>query len=184
MLRRYALLLHAWSATSFHQHRSGARLHRSGLGAPQRRGSFHQLGSGAQLRRSSLGAPQRRGPGLCAARDDEPLADASAAAAPPGVVDEALAGLSVAFSLLPKAIACASIVGVDPLVGVWSSVVMGVAAPLVGMRPGVIAGSAAVVAVPLGAFVAAHGPELVPVVVVEAAALQLAAGLRAGFTFT
>ena len=67
---------------------------------------------------------------------------------------------------------------------VWSSVVMGVAAPLVGMRPGVIAGSAAVVAVPLGAFVAAHGPELVPVVVVEAAALQLAAGLRAGFTFT
>ena len=151
MLRRCALLLHAWSATSFHQHRSGAQLHRSGLGAPQ-----------------------RRGPGLCAARDDEPLADASAAAAPPGVVDEALAGLSVAFSLLPKAIACASIVGVDPLVGVWSSVAMGVAAPAVGMRPGVIAGAAAVVVVPLGAFVAENGPELLPVVVVLAAALELA----------
>lgn len=153
MLRRYALLLHAWSASSFHQHRSGAQVHRSGLGAPQ-----------------------RRGPGLCAARDDEPLADASAAAAPPGVVDEALAGLSVAFSLLPKAIACASIVGVDPLVGVWSSVAMGVAAPAVGMRPGVIAGAAAVVVVPLGAFVAERGPELLPVVVVLAAALELAVG--------
>ena len=176
MLRRYALMLHAWSASSFHQLRSGARLHRSGLGAPQRRGSFHQLGSGAQLRRSSLGAPQRRGPGLCAARDDEPLADASVAAAPPGVVDEALAGLSVAFSLLPKAIACASIVGVDPLDGVWSSVAMGVAAPAVGMRPGVIAGAAAVVVVPLGAFVAERGPELLPVVVVLAAALELAVG--------
>ena len=156
MLRRYALLLHAWSATSFHQLRSGAQVHRSGLGAPQ-----------------------RRGPGLCAARDDEPLADASAAAAPPGVVDEALAGLSVAFSLLPKAIACASIVGVDPLDGVWSSVAMGVAAPAVGMRPGVIAGAAAVVVVPLGAFVAENGPELLPVVVVLAAALELAvAALR------
>ena len=153
MLRRYALLLHAWSATSFHQLRSGAQVHRSGLGAPQ-----------------------RRGPGLCAARDDEPLADASAAAAPPGVVDEALAGLSVAFSLLPKAIACASIVGVDPLDGVWSSVAMGVAAPAVGMRPGVIAGAAAVVVVPLGAFVAERGPELLPVVVVLAAALELAVG--------
>ena len=67
--------------------------------------------------------------------------------------------LSVAFSLLPKAIACASIVGVGPLVGVWSSVAMGVAAPAVGMRPGVIAGAAAVVVVPLGAFVAERGPD-------------------------
>ena len=163
MLLRSALLLHvqAWSASSFLQVRSGAVLHRVCL--------------------------ERRCPGLSAASDDEPVSSepvAGASAGEAAVVDEALAGLSVAFSLLPKAIACASIVGVDPLVGVWSSVVMGVAAPLVGMRPGVIAGSAAVVAVPLGAFVAAHGPELVPVVVVEAAALQLAAGLRAGFTFT
>ena len=176
MLRRCALLLHVWSASSFQPHRSVTQVHRSGLGAPQRRGSFHQLRSGAQLHHSGLGAPQRRGPGLCAARDDEPLADASAAAAPPGVVDEALAGLSVAFSLLPKAIACASIVGVGPLVGVWSSVAMGVAAPAVGMRPGVIAGAAAVVVVPLGAFVAENGPELLPVVVVLAAALELAVG--------
>ena len=176
MLRRCALLLHVWSASSFQPHRSVTQVHRSGLGAPQRRGSFHQLRSGAQVHRSGLGAPQRRGPGLCAARDDEPIADPLVAAAPPGVVDEALAGLSVAFSLLPKAIACASIVGVDPLVGVWSSVAMGVAAPAVGMRPGVIAGAAAVVVVPLGAFVAENGPELLPVVVVLAAALELAVG--------
>lgn len=48
----------------------------------------------------------------------------------PSVVQDALAGLTVAFSLLSKAIACSAIVGVNPLVGLWSSVVMGITAPL------------------------------------------------------
>ncbi len=48
----------------------------------------------------------------------------------PSLVKDALAGLTVAFSLLSKAIACSAIVGVNPLVGIWSSVVMGITAPL------------------------------------------------------
>lgn len=48
----------------------------------------------------------------------------------PSLVQDALAGLTVAFSLLSKAIACSAIVGVNPLVGIWSSVVMGITAPL------------------------------------------------------
>ena len=46
------------------------------------------------------------------------------------IVKDSLAGLTVAFSLLSKAIACSTIVGVNPLVGIWSSVVMGITSPL------------------------------------------------------
>jgi len=94
----------------------------------------------------------------------------------PGPVQDALSGLTVAFSLLSKAIACSAIVGVDPLTGIWSSVVMGLAAPALGMRTGVIVGSAAVVAVPLGSFVAANGPDLIPLVVLLAALIEAAVG--------
>jgi hypothetical protein len=48
----------------------------------------------------------------------------------PTFVKDSLAGLTVAFSLLSKAIACSAIVGVNPLVGIWSSVIMGITAPL------------------------------------------------------
>ena len=41
-------------------------------------------------------------------------------------------------------------------------------ASIFGMRPGVVAGSAAVVVVPLGAFAAANGLGLVPLVVLIA----------------
>jgi len=94
----------------------------------------------------------------------------------PTLAAEALAGVNVAFSLLSKAVACSVIVGVDPLAGLWSSVALGGASLVGGMRPGVVAGSAAVVAVPLGAFAAAHGTALVPLVVLLAAVLEGVAG--------
>ena len=112
-------------------------------------------------------------PPACVATVDNPIDDDE-----PGPVQDVLSGLTVAFSQLSKAIACSSIVGVNPLVGLWSSVVMGFAAPL-GVRQGVIAGSAAVVAVPLGAFVSEHGLELVPLVVLLAACIEAAVGLLA-----
>ena len=94
----------------------------------------------------------------------------------PTLAAETLSGINVAFSLLSKAVACSAIVGVDPLAGLWSSVALGGASLVGGMRPGVVAGSAAVVAVPLGAFAATHGTELVPLVVLLAALLEGTAG--------
>ena len=114
---------------------------------------------------------RRSPPPACVATVDNAIDDDE-----PGPVQDVLSGLTVAFSQLSKAIACSSIVGVNPLVGLWSSVVMGFAAPL-GVRQGVIAGSAAVVAVPLGAFVSEHGLELVPLVVLLAAFIEAAVGL-------
>ncbi|CAK9025379.1 unnamed protein product [Durusdinium trenchii] len=90
-------------------------------------------------------------------------------------VEEVLAGVSVAFSLLSKAIACSAIVGTGPLVGLWSCVALGFAS-IAGMRPGVVAGAAAVIVVPLGAFTAQHGLGLVPLVVLLAALIQFSAG--------
>ena len=94
----------------------------------------------------------------------------------PTLAAETLSGINVAFSLLSKAVACSTIVGVDPLAGLWSSVALGGASLVGGMRPGVVAGSAAVVAVPLGAFASTHGTELVPLVVLLAALLEGIAG--------
>ena len=83
----------------------------------------------------------------------------------------------MAFSLLSKAIACSAIVGVNPLVGLWSSVVMGVTSSLLGARPGVISGTAAVVIVPLSALTARHGTAYIPLTILVGAVLQAAFGV-------
>lgn len=96
----------------------------------------------------------------------------------PDPVTDALAGLTVAFSLLSKAIAASAIAGVtSPLVGIWSSTIMGITSPLLGCRNGVINGAAAVVVVPLGAVVAQHGVQYVPLVILASAAFQLLFGV-------
>ena len=92
-------------------------------------------------------------------------------------IQEALAGLTVAFSLLSKAIACSAIVGVNPLVGLWSSVIMGITAPLIGGRSGVISGTAAVVIVPLSALTVSHGVEYMPLCIILSAIMQLIFGV-------
>jgi len=94
----------------------------------------------------------------------------------PSPVQDALAGLTTAFSLLSKAIAVSAMVGVNPLVGIWSSVVMGVTAPLLGSRPGVISGAAAVVVVPLAALTAVHGTAYIAPVILIAAAIEFTFG--------
>merc|ERR1719502_2415194 len=91
-------------------------------------------------------------------------------------VQDGLAGLTVAFSLLSKAIACSTIIGVSPLVGLWSAVVMGVTAPLLGSRPGVISGTAAVVTVPLSQLVAARGTDFIAPTILVAATLEILFG--------
>jgi len=91
---------------------------------------------------------------------------------PRSLVDDSLAGLTVAFSMLSKAIACSAIVGVNPLVGIWSSVVMGITAPLIGARDGVISGTAAVVIVPLSALTQTHGIEYMTLCILVSAIMQ------------
>lgn len=84
-----------------------------------------------------------------------------------------LAGVTVALASIPSSVAYANIAGVSPLVGVWSSVVLGLAAPLLGSRPGVVAGAASVVTVPLAGLVAARGAGVIGAVTLLAAAVEL-----------
>lgn len=97
------------------------------------------------------------------------------------VAKEALAGLVVALATVPTSIAYAGIVGVDPLTGLWSSVIVGGVVALAGSSPGVIAGAAGVVAVPMGALAASGGVALVPLAAMAAGILEAMFGvLRLG----
>ncbi|KAG8462673.1 hypothetical protein KFE25_004649 [Diacronema lutheri] len=89
--------------------------------------------------------------------------------------------MTVALASIPSSVAYANIAGVSPLVGVWSSVVLGAAAPALGSQPGVISGAASVVAVPLATLVAREGTGVVlPVIALSALIELLFAACRLG----
>jgi SulP family sulfate permease len=109
-----------------------------------------------------------------------PAASDSAAPAT-SQLTQTLAGVTVALASIPTSIAFANIVGVSPLVGIWSSVVLGLAAPALGARPGLVFGAAGVVVVPLAPIYAAHGADGMALTLLLAALLQAAFGaLRLG----
>ena len=55
---------------------------------------------------------------------------------------ELLAGLVVALATIPTSVAYSSIVGLSPMVGIWSSAITGLVVSLVGGGPGMVAGAA------------------------------------------
>ena len=61
--------------------------------------------------------------------------------------DDTLSGLTVALALVPEAIAFSFIAGVDPLVGLWAAVFLGLLTSSFGGRPGMISGATGAVAV-------------------------------------
>ena len=94
-------------------------------------------------------------------------------------VKETLSGTTVALASIPSSIAFANIAGVDPLIGVWSSIILGATSSLTGMRPGLVSGAAGVVAVPL-AKVIQYDKALMGPVVLLAAVMQFAFGALKG----
>jgi SulP family sulfate permease len=61
--------------------------------------------------------------------------------------DDTLSGLTVALALVPEAIAFSFIAGVDPVVGLWSAVFLGLITSSFGGRPGMISGATGAIAV-------------------------------------
>jgi len=88
------------------------------------------------------------------------------------LVPEVLAGMTVALASIPSSIAFASIAGVDPMVGVWSSVILGSISSFAGMRAGLIAGSAGVVVVPLATVISSYGPQYMAPTVILACLME------------
>lgn len=71
--------------------------------------------------------------------------------------EDILSGVVVALTSTPASINFALIAGVSPLLGIWSSVIQGLVSSASGAHPGLIAGAASVVVVPLGPLIKNHG---------------------------
>lgn len=90
---------------------------------------------------------------------------------------EVLSGLTVAFALVPEAVAFALIAGLSPLVGLYAAFVMGLVTSIFGGRPGMISGATGAVAVVIVALASSHGVEYVFATVILAGILQILAGV-------
>ncbi|MDQ6991853.1 MAG: SulP family inorganic anion transporter [Mariprofundus sp.] len=90
--------------------------------------------------------------------------------------DDILSGLTVAFALVPEAVAFAFVAGVNPLVGLYGAFLMGIVTSLVGGRPGMISGATGSMAVVMVALVSLHGVEYLFATMVLTGLLQIAFG--------
>ena len=86
---------------------------------------------------------------------------------------EVLAGLSVALVLIPEAIAFSVLAGVDPRVGLFSSVVMAISIAFLGGRPAMITAATAAVALVIGPVARDHGIDYLIATVLLGGLLQV-----------
>ena len=90
---------------------------------------------------------------------------------------DVLAGLTVAFALIPEALAFAVVAGLSPLTGLYAAFTVGFITSVFGTRAGMISGATGAVAVVLTPVAAELGPEAVFATVIGAGFLQVLAGL-------
>lgn len=93
------------------------------------------------------------------------------------IKNEVLAGLTVALALVPEVVAFAFVAGIDPLIALHSSVIIGICAAVFGGRPGMISGAAGSIAVVFVALVARHGVEYLFATVVLMGIIQILVGI-------
>lgn len=91
--------------------------------------------------------------------------------------NEILAGLTVALALVPEVVAFAFVAGIDPLIALNSSVIIGLCAAIFGGRPGMISGAAGSIAVVLVALVSLHGVEYLFATVILMGIIQMLIGI-------
>ncbi len=90
---------------------------------------------------------------------------------------EALAGLVVALALIPEAISFSVIAGVDPRVGLFSSVVMAIVIAIVGGRPAMISAATAAVALVVAPIAPQYGIDYLIATILLGGLIQIALGL-------
>src|SRR5690554_1373884 len=92
-----------------------------------------------------------------------------------------LAGMVVAFALIPEAIAFSIIAGVDPKVGLYASFCIAVVTAFAGGRPGMISAATGAMALLMVMLVRDHGLQYLLAATLLTGALQIVAGfLRLG----
>lgn len=90
---------------------------------------------------------------------------------------DVLAGMTVAFALIPEAIAFSIIAGVDPMVGLYASFCMAVVIAFVGGRPGMISAATGAMALLMITLVKNHGIEYLFAATVLTGIIQIIMGV-------
>ncbi|CAJ1937970.1 unnamed protein product [Cylindrotheca closterium] len=88
----------------------------------------------------------------------------------------ATSGLAVSLAMVPEAVAFAFVAGVNPLVGLWTTVVLGFTAATLGGRPGICSSASGAVSVVIASLCASHGPAYLSVCAMMAGIFQILAG--------
>ena len=70
-----------------------------------------------------------------------------------------LSGLTVAFAMVPEAIAFALVAHVSPLTGLYSAFIVALMTAILGGRPGMVSGATGALAVVMVSLVVTHGVE-------------------------
>ncbi|KAJ1431271.1 sulfate transporter family-domain-containing protein [Ochromonadaceae sp. CCMP2298] len=89
---------------------------------------------------------------------------------------EVMAGLVVALATIPTSISYSTVIGVNPITGIWNSAIVGFIVTLIGGAPGMVAGAAGVIALPMAKLVNQLGLPYMSAAVVLSALLQIAFG--------
>lgn len=87
------------------------------------------------------------------------------------------AGLAVSLAMVPEAIAFSFVAGVSPLVGLWTTVILGFTAAALGGRAGICSSASGACSVVVAALCASHGPAYLSACAMLAGLLQIAGGI-------
>ena len=87
-----------------------------------------------------------------------------------------LAGITTSLAMVPEVVAFALLAHVNPLVGLYAAVILGLVTALFGGRPGLISGGAGSLAVVSVALVVTHGVEYLFACIILMGIIQFAFG--------
>ena len=95
---------------------------------------------------------------------------------PQAITRNTLAGITTSLAMVPEVVAFALLAHVNPLVGLYAAVVLGLVTALFGGRPGLISGGAGSLAVVSVALVVTHGVEYLFACIVLMGVIQFVFG--------
>jgi SulP family sulfate permease len=92
------------------------------------------------------------------------------------VLQSLAAGLAVSLAMVPEAVSFAFVAGVNPLVGLWTTVALGFVAAAFGGRAGICSSASGACSVVVAALCASHGPAYLSACALLAGMLQILGG--------
>jgi SulP family sulfate permease len=89
------------------------------------------------------------------------------------LVQAGVAGLATSLAMVPEAVAFSFVAGVNPLVGLWTTVTLGFVAAALGGRAGICSSASGACSVVVAALCVSHGPVYLSACAIMAGSLQV-----------